>query len=132
MKLVINFFDKLEDQVRGSLSHHPFIYAFLGGSGVILFWRGVWHTADYFEKTTVWGSLAFSNFGSMVVGIVMLLMTGLFVSVFIGDSMILSGLRGEKKLVEKTEDEIESEISKEEKILKHLENDLHKIVSHNE
>ena len=43
---IVRFFDKLEDKIRGRLSHHPIFYALVGGIGVVLFWRGVWHTAD--------------------------------------------------------------------------------------
>lgn len=39
--------DSLEDDVRGWLSRHPILYAFIGGTGVVIFWRGIWHTADY-------------------------------------------------------------------------------------
>ena len=47
LREIIHFFDKLEDKTRGTLSHYPFLYAFLGGIGVVLFWRGVWHTNDF-------------------------------------------------------------------------------------
>lgn len=103
------FFDRLEDAVRGKLSKHPFVYGFVGGSGVILFWRGVWHTADYLEESTEIGAVVFSDVGSMLTGIVILLMSGLFVSVFIGDSILISGLKKEKKLTEKTEEEVVEE-----------------------
>ena len=96
-------------------------YSVIGGSGVILFWRGVWHSADYFEKNTYWGSYVFSNLGSMILGVVILLVTGLLVSVFIGDSIIMSGIRHDKKLIEKTEEEIEEEIKKEEQSLRNIE-----------
>jgi hypothetical protein len=38
-----------------------------------------------------------------------MLSTGLFVSFFIGDNIILSGLKHEKKLAEKTEEEVQTE-----------------------
>lgn len=132
MSKIVNFFDKLEDRIRGGLSRHPFIYSFFGGSGVILFWRGIWHTADYFEHNTAWGNIVFSSAGSMMLGISILLMTGLFVSVFIGDSIIMSGLKGEKKLVEKTEDELaeeKSEIQIVKDVVDHIEKDIHKLKS---
>ena len=44
---ISRFFDKLEDRVRSWLSHQPILYALIGGIGIVLFWRGVWHTADY-------------------------------------------------------------------------------------
>ncbi len=42
-------------------------------------------------------------------GTLILLLTGVFVSAFIGNRLIISGLSGEKKLAEKTEEEIETE-----------------------
>lgn len=105
-KSVEMFFDKLEDVIRGRLSKHPFIYGFVGGSGVIIFWRGVWHSADWLQANTLVGAVLFSNVGSMLTGIVILLMSGLFVSILIGDSILISGLKHEKKITEKTEDEV--------------------------
>lgn len=130
MRFVIKFFDRLEDHVRGGLSRFPLIYSLIGGTGVILFWRGVWHTADYFQKTSQFGSVVFSGVGSMFLGLVILLMTGLFVSVFIGDSIIMSGLKHDKKLIEKSEDEIEEELvelQKEKQILQKIEYSLEKM-----
>ena len=47
---------------------------------------------------------------SLIVGGTILLITGLFVSNFIGNEIIISGLRGEKKLSEKTETEVKTEV----------------------
>jgi len=101
IKIVIKFFDKLEDRVRGKLSRYPLFYALIGGVGVVFFWRGVWHTADYFPFLN--GPV------STVIGILILFMTGIFVSAFIGNSLIITGLRGEKKLTEKTKEEVDEE-----------------------
>ncbi len=100
IKKIVRFFDRLEDRVRGKLSHYPIVYAFLGGVGVVLFWRGVWHTAD---------DMGMSSLSSLVVAVILLLMTGVFVSAFIGNRLIISGLIGEKKLEEKEESEIQTE-----------------------
>jgi hypothetical protein len=127
MKKIIRFFDKLEDKIRGGLAHYPLFYSLIGGTGVILFWRGIWHTADYFEENTKLGSVMFSDFGSMLTGLLILLSTGLFVSIFIGDSIIMSGIRHDKKLIEKTEEEIEEEIKKEESTLKQIKNSIEEI-----
>lgn len=94
-----NYFDKFEDKTRGYLSRRPILYTFIGGFGIVLFWRGVWHTADLFPWLT--GPV------SIFVSVVILLATGLFVSYFVGDMIIISGLHKEKKLAEKTESEIE-------------------------
>ena len=123
MKLIIRFFDKLEDHIRERLAHYPLFYSLIGGTGVVLFWRGVWHTADSLQQRSYLGSLLFSGPGSALLGMTVLLMTGLFVSVFIGDSIIMSGLKHDKKLIEKSEDEIEEELQE----LKREKTVLHKI-----
>lgn len=136
---VTKFFDRLEDRIRGKLSHYPITYAIVGGIGVVLFWRGVWHTADYISlyflnnagavSTTDLGNI-WDALTSLIIGSILLLATGLFVSFFIGDNIIIAGLKREKKLAEKTELEIETE--KEELddvrgIIKKMERDLEEI-----
>lgn len=110
---ILKFFDKLEDRIRGKLSHFPILYAFIGGIGIVLFWRGVWHTADDFGL----GSIV-----SLVIGTVLLLLIGVFVSAFIGNKLIISGLVGEKKLEEKAKEEIETEMETEEAQIENLQN----------
>jgi hypothetical protein len=115
LRKIIKFFDRLEDKIRGKLSHYPIFYAFIGGIGVVLFWRGVWHTADDM------------NMGSVI----SLIIGGL---ILLGSRLIISGLIGEKKLTEKEQMEIETEeaqlknihsaLSKLEKKLDHVETHL--------
>ena len=100
MKL-IKFLDKLEDRIRKALSKRPIAYTFIGGVGIVLFWRGVWLVADDFEFMT--------GYVSILISTVILLLTGLFVSFFIGDELIIAGLKKEKKISEKTEEEINNE-----------------------
>jgi hypothetical protein len=102
MRKTLKFFDKLEDSIRGALSKYPLLYAFIGGVGIVLFWRSVWLIAD---------SISFFSdpYFSLIVSVLILLSTGLFVSFFIGDSILLSGIKGEKKMIEKTEVEIKKE-----------------------
>jgi len=99
MKLqsIRRFFDKLEDKVRGRLSHIPIVYAIIGGAAHVLFWRGVWHLADDY---------GLSSWGSIIIGTLVLLGTGLIVASFIGDSIIISGIKHGKKVTEKTEKEV--------------------------
>lgn len=123
LKKLIHFFDRLEDKMRGKLSHIPFLYAFLGGVGVVLFWRGVWHTAD---------DLNVGSIVSLIIGSVILLITGIFVSMFVGNRLIISGLKGEKTLVEKTKEEIvteETQIEELQKTLDRVEREIKKIES---
>jgi len=118
----VRFFDKLEDHVRAGLSRRPILYSLIGGVAIVLFWRGVWMLAD---------EIGLSSVASIIVSVVIMLMTGLFVSFFVGDRIVLSGLKREKKLIEKTEEELASEgselsgvkkeLAKIEKTLEHIE-----------
>lgn len=122
IKSVERFFDKLEDHVRGWLSHFPIFYAIIGGIGIVLFWRGVWLTADYFfELAASWKSVSDGTIHSIgipwwdgplsfLIGLIILLMTGVFVSNFIGNEIIITGLRGDKKISEKTEQDVRMEV----------------------
>jgi hypothetical protein len=125
-----NFFDKLEDRVRGHLSRYPIIYTMIGGVAIVLFWRGVWHTADILQaKGGVLGFLFYEPVNLLLV-LVVLLATGLFVSYFIGDSILISGLRKEKKLHEKTEKDIleeEATLSDIKKVVKELKHEVDEI-----
>ena len=136
-KKILRFFDKLEDKTRAKLSHFPVLYAFLGGIGIVLFWRGVWHSADFFSLVLL-STAQVTPFQmidgplSLVVGILILLVTGVFVSSFIGNRLIISGLSGEKKLTEKTKEEIDAEegkIAKLQKTLSKVEGEISKIES---
>ncbi len=110
-KNILDFFDRLEDKTRARLSRLPLFYALLGGVGVVLFWRGIWHIAD---------DISLNSILSLVIGSGILLVTGVFVSAFVGNRLIISGLSGEKKLTEKTKEEIETEEDKIDRIQKTL------------
>ncbi|MEK7170312.1 MAG: hypothetical protein AAB767_03430, partial [Patescibacteria group bacterium] len=80
-----HFFDKLEDTVRERLSRIPIFYGIVGGVSIVLFWRGLWYTADLLEQSGgIWTTI-FSAPISLVLSALLLLLTGLFVSFFIGD-----------------------------------------------
>lgn len=126
------FFDLLEDKVRGFLSHFPIPYAFIGAVGIVLFWRGVWHTADYLMLRLRFMNASSSSIDlsneiwwdgplSILVACIILLITGLFVSNFLGNEIIISGLKGEKKISEKTETEVQTEVSTINQIKKELD-----------
>lgn len=109
---ITRFFDKLEDKTRFKLSHYPIIFAFLGGFAIVEFWRGVWHLTDYFFLKLNYDPYGWqSSVFSIAIASVILLMTGLYVSLFLtNDNIIVSGKKGEaKKLFEKTEEEIKNE-----------------------
>ncbi|MFA6324773.1 MAG: hypothetical protein WCX46_00915 [Candidatus Paceibacterota bacterium] len=111
---------KLKDKITIYLSHRPGFYALIVGVGIVWFWRGVWHTTDllhsYFEffqsNSTTIGSISsvwWDGLLSLISGIIILYFTGAFTSSFIGNELILSGLRGEKRLNQKQEKEVRNE-----------------------
>ena len=101
MARISKIFDRLEDKLRYRLSRHPIVYTFIGGVAIVLFWRGVWLTADLFPFL--------SGPVSVLISVTILLAIGLFVSFFIGDQVLIDGLKQEKKITEKTEAEIREE-----------------------
>jgi len=115
-KAITRFFDKLEDKVRVSLSHRSVIYAFIGGTAHVIFWRGIWHTSDFIMSGDwhlevargFWGWLFYEPI-TLIWTSAILLLTGLFVATFIGERVIMSGLKREKKVTDRTEDEIRKE-----------------------
>ena len=119
IKKIIRWSDRFEDTVRGKLSRYPVLYAFVGGTGVIVFWRGVWHTTDYVMQTVsdfvissssdLSGMIWWDGPLSIFLGGGLLLVTGVLVPSFIGNELIISGIRKEKKIVEKTEEELVEE-----------------------
>jgi len=132
-KKIFKFFDRTEDKTRSKLSKYPVLYATIGAVGLVLLWRGVWMVADSlsvfdnnpFDKT------AFID-GAISIGasVVILLVSGLFVSFFIGDRIILSGLKKEKKMEEKTKEELDAEmnvVSKMEEKMEKIEENIEKI-----
>ena len=101
------------------LSHHSYLYALIVGIGIVLFWRGVWHTVDLFHvyinarHTYSMIDLAVHPWWdgplSLFVGCFVLYCTKAFISSFIGNELILSGLRSEERLTKKAEHEIKTE-----------------------
>lgn len=73
--------------------------------------------ADVLQTTSLLGATLFSPIGSLILGVIVLLSTGLFVSAFIGDSIIMSGIRHDKKIIEKTIEDVETEKTDLEKML---------------
>ena len=110
-KSIYKYCKHLGVRFRQQLSRWPIIYAFVGSVGVVLIWRGVWMIAD---------DLNMSGFVSMALGVFISIASGLFVSFFVGESIIISGIKREKRIDEKTEEEIKQE----ENTLVSIEKDL--------
>jgi len=109
MKKILKFFDKLEDRIRAVLSVYTILYAFIGGVTIVIFWRGVWHTVDILmSKGGIWKIIFYEPI-TILWTTLLLLATGLFVSFFVGDRIILSGVKKEKRLDEKTVEDIKKE-----------------------
>ena len=106
-----NFISITENKITIFLSHRPKLYALVVGIGIILFWRGVWHSVDYVftyfnyyngpssidDVLSPWWDAPLS----FMVGSMLLYFSGAFISSFIGNEIILAGLRGEKQLARK-------------------------------
>lgn len=132
-KKVVNYFDKLEDRIRGRLSRYPILYTLIGGTGIVLFWRGVWVTADEIFLLMPLELQWLNGPISIIISTFVLLLTGLFVSFFVADNILLSGMKQEKKLIEKTESEIREETSMLHKIeqkIDTIQKDIDDIQSH--
>lgn len=114
MKHILRFFDKLEDKVRHELSRRPIIYAFIAGVAIVLFWRGVWHLADDYGMTS-WESL--------IASVALMLVTGTFVSFFVGEQILISGLKEERRIDQKTEKDLQLE----EERLRHIFEEIQQI-----
>jgi len=100
IKGVTKFFNNIGVKIRHWLSHWPVLYAFIGSIGIVLIWRGV---------DMIAGDLNLSGWPSLILGLSIAIISGLFVSFFVGDRIIISGIRREKRIDEKTEDEIRKE-----------------------
>ena len=114
LKRIVKIYNHFEIKLRHKLSHWPILYAFIGSIGVVLIWRGVWMIADDFNM---------SGGASLILGVIISIVVGLFVSFFVGDKIIIAGIKNEKRIDEKTE----SEIKKEEITLGEIKKDLREI-----
>lgn len=117
---ILKLFDKLEYYTREHLAEHPLFYSFLGGVAVVLFWRGVWETADILAQRN--NVLKWFLYGpnQVVFSTLILMLMGLMVSVFIGEKIIISGLRHEKTVEDRTKEIVEEEVV----TLKHIRDEV--------
>src|SRR3989344_4495147 len=115
-KKIFKFFDRTEDKTRSKLSKYPVLYATIGAVGLVLLWRGVWMVADslsVFDNNPFDKAYFIDGVISIGASVVILLVSGLFVSFFIGDRIILSGLKKEKKMekIEENKEKIKQSLS---------------------
>ena len=132
-KKIFKFVDRPEDKARSKLSKYPVLYATIGAVGLVLLWRGVWMVADslsVFDNNPFDKAYFIDGVISIGASVVILLVSGLFVSFFIGDRIILSGLKKEKKMEEKTKEELDAEmnvVNKMEEKMEKIEENIEKI-----
>ncbi|MDI6820999.1 MAG: hypothetical protein QMD65_02345 [Patescibacteria group bacterium] len=107
MKKILNFFDKLEDNVRFTLSRVPNIYAFVSGVGIVLFFRGVWMIADVSPYLY---DRSYSGWLTLGISLIILLITGTLVSHHLQMNVLISGLKKERRLDEKIASEVKTEL----------------------
>jgi hypothetical protein len=89
MRYFTNKFLKLEEKSRNYFEKRPFFHAFFAGVGVVLFWRGTWEVADRLGLNPYW---------SIVLGAVILIILGLFLQTFVGNTIIIKKVESEKKI----------------------------------
>lgn len=119
MKKILRFFDLLEDRVRARLSRHPLLYGIISGVGIVMFYRGLWMVMDGIPWMDGWTTLAIAT--------ALLMLSGVFVSQFVSNHIILSGIRREKKMVEKVGEVVKSDVETTREIaerLKRLEEEV--------
>ncbi len=120
VKKVLHYLDKVEDRIRARLSRYPIFYTLIGGVAIVLFWRGVWITADQIAQNIPPELMWLDGPISVGVSTFILLITGLFLSFFVNDTALIASMKQEKKIVEKTEAEVKEETG----TLKHIEEQI--------
>lgn len=132
-----NIITRYRERITIYLSHRPKLYALIVGIGIVLFWRGTWHSIDFihtyfnfYQNNPTIGapfSVWWDGPLSLAVGVIILYFSGAFISSFIGNELILAGLRGEKRISQKVESEVKTEIESVSEIKDGLKNVNEKI-----
>jgi len=123
MRYFRNAFLKLEEKSRHRFEKLPFTHAFFAGVGVVLFWRGIWEVADRLQLNPYW---------SVVLGSLVLMILGLFLQTFVGNTLIIKKVESERKIDQKAETDlkkVQQEIDVEEITLDVLARRLENIES---
>ena len=121
MKYFTNIFLQIEERARSYFERFPFVHAFLGGVGVVLFWRGTWELVDQMRIDPV---------VSIIIGSLLLGSIGLFIHTFVGNAIIIKNVEKDKQMTKKAEHEIavvEQDVKKEEITLTQLADKIEKL-----
>lgn len=110
LKNIKKGFEQFEIKTRKKLKAHHFLFAFVGGVGVIMFWYGVWDIT----------SKIMPSWCSMIIGMLILIFLGIFIIETVGKEALVEEIeqatKNEKKTVERLE-KIEAKLEKTEKRL---------------
>lgn len=111
LKKIEEKLEKFQKIERKKIRAHHFLFAFLGGVGVILFWAGVWAIAETM--------LGMHPFAMMLSGIAILSFLGIFISETVGEEILTDDSKKEDYIIDK-------KIHKIDKRLKSIEEKLEK------
>ena len=114
-----NIFVAIEDRARRFFERTPFLQAFLAGIGVIIFWRGVWEWCD---------QSGISPVASIIIGGLILIVVGVFVQTFIGNTLIIKEVKQEEKIEKSAIHKMEGEVGTEEITLVDLSKKLDQLI----
>jgi hypothetical protein len=138
----MRFLRTLEGKFRATLKRHPLVYAFVAGVGIVLFWRGVWHLTDFIgliffysndQVTTIDWPAGIDSVVSLVLGSFLLLSSGLFISEFLSGQILITDVKKEEKMAEKTEEDVQresSELPSIEKDIQHIAAEIKDLQEH--
>ncbi|MDE2019467.1 MAG: hypothetical protein KGJ13_03910 [Patescibacteria group bacterium] len=135
----MRFLERAERWLRRKLQNHPLLYALVGGVGVVLFWRGVWHMTDFLALTLLSSRDAVTSIDwaqgidsllSFAFGTFLLLSTGLFISELLSGEVLLGKIKKEETTAEETEETVEkesSEIPRIEREVRHIAREVQQL-----
>lgn len=117
-KKAISVFNKLNNKIKSRLSDRPILYAAVAAIGIVLLWRGIWMIAD---------DIGVSGWTSAIVGVAVLLITGVFVSAFVGNKTLLTGLQDQKKMSKEEKKCLELDLQHEHEAINNINESLQDI-----
>ncbi len=119
-KRFTNSLIRFKNHLKASQVKHPVVYTILGGTAIVLLWKGIWDTAD---------AIPFLDGPVLIIiSLSVLLISGLFFSFFAGERNLISNIKTEERLTKETEKEVRIEketLEEVKKKLEHIDKDLH-------
>jgi hypothetical protein len=84
----------------------------ISGIGIVMFYRGLWLVLDEYPFFTGWVTL--------VIATMLLMLSGVFVSQFVSNHVILSGIKRDKKMVEKVGEQLKTDTELTQEVLERV------------